>query len=153
MKITYHQVQDKLFGAALNKLATHGGFTNYKDVANIKNFLKQFEKISINAQKEWIELLKSVSQLDDKGQFVSREEVGRDGKSFKIPGTFIITPGKEEEFKAKEALFNAMEKDAWVDPVPFETVQGCGLSAVDLVQLEAFIIEPTEEKAQELKAV
>lgn len=135
MKITYMQVQNKQFAQALGKLATHGGFTDYKKLANIKTFLKQFEKVSETAQKEWIELLKKYAQLDTEGNFV-----GQDGRA----GTFIITPGKEMEFKTVSDTFNAKEADIWADTISYEEVSKVGLSAVDLLQLEGIIVEPKD---------
>lgn len=135
MKISYIQVQTKQFAQALGKLATHGGFTDYKQLANIKSFLKQFEKVSDTAQKEWIDLLKTYCDRDEKGNFIP----GSNG-----PGTFRVTAGKEADFEAAQAFFNAKEVDVWADPIPFEACTKVGLSAADLIQLDGIIVEPKD---------
>lgn len=135
MKINYLQVQSPQFTKALAKMATFGGFTDYRQLANIKTVLKQFEKLADTAQKEWIELLKQFCQLDEKGNFIPSE-----GKA----GTFTVTPGREMEFKTAADSFNAKVADIWADPIHFEDVSKVGFSPADLMQLEGIILEPRD---------
>lgn len=140
MKITYAQVQNRNFSAALSKLATFGGFTDYKELANIKAIIKQFEKIAQRAQEDWTKLLKDYCVLDDKGEL-----------KLKDGGIFDVLPGKEVELKNKKDIFDQTEKEIWAKTIPWESVQKVGLSAGDLIQLEGIVLE-SKEFLEEMKA-
>lgn len=142
MKITYEKVQNRMFGAALSKLATFGGFTNYRELANVKTILKGFEKIAEKAQEEWIYLLKQYAELEADGTIKVK------------PGTkgdYMVIPGKEEALKKASAEFQKIEGEITAHPMPFEVVANVGLSAVDLMALEGLIAEPKD--FPDLKAV
>lgn len=138
MKITYKQIKSKDFSRALGKLATYGGFTDYKELANIKAILKQFEKCVDMAQKEWIVELKKWAMLDEKGEFVPDE---------RGPGTFKIPIEKKAAFEEVEKMFDEQALTIWADTIPFETVKTVGLSAMDLLQMEGIIKEPEQMDA------
>lgn len=142
MKITYAQIKNPMFAKALGKLAVHGGFTDYKILANIKFILKQFERLVEEAQSEWVIELKKYADLDADGKFIPNEEVNpQTGVAVKIEGTFRIPKEKEEAFRAAEALFNTKYTAIHAEPLHFDAVKGVGFSANDLIQLEGIVLE------------
>lgn len=149
MKVTYHQVQNSDYTRALGKLATYGGFTDYRQLANIKSFLKQFEKIAEMAQKEWLELLKKYVELNEDGTIKIRKVTRPNGS---VQDGFYPIEAKKEEFEAATQFFNATAKEVWADPIPFETLAGVGLAPVDIMALDDLILPPKDYAVEQTKA-
>lgn len=109
---------------------------------------KKYKQKIKEGQEFYKEVLKSVAQLDDKGEFVPREMPATttpDGKELpgkKIPGSYIVLPEKEDELQQKTKEFMELEVDfGEVDKIRLDEIQHLNLMPSDLEALEPFLLE------------
>lgn len=130
--LKYSKLRDPNFQHALYKLTNYAGFPTKACIA-IAKLKKCIDSESVIAQEQFMMLLKKYAELDEKGNFVPKDNK---------PDTFVIIESKNEEWQKELKDFADYSFNIEVSKLALENVQEAKLSAQDYLALEEIFEEP-----------
>lgn len=135
MKIKNDRLRNPAFANALRKLANFGGFTDYKQIYNVKEICRQFEKVSETLQAKWDVIVE---------EFADKNEEGVIKTDPQDPNRFLVKEEKKSEWKKTVDEFKNEETTLVAETIQYESVKAANLSPIDIMQLEDIVMPPKE---------
>lgn len=138
-----------MIGGDLSKMKT-----TYKQIRNAEEAMGKILALPMDAKLSY-RLTKITKRLLAESKHIeeSRIELVEKFGVATVDGRINVPPAKNKEFQ--KAFSDFLESDVELDniqPIPFSMVVGqkIPLSAIDLVNLEGFVTEPTEEELKDV---
>ena len=121
--------QEPTFTHSLGRLVGHK-FKDPRITYKVMKISESINKVMQSSQKAFITTLKEYAELDDKGEFVPKDDK---------PGTYVIPEEKQESWKKVYSEFGETKESLNRKKLDLDDLTGFELSAMDMTNLEGIV--------------
>lgn len=146
-KLKFSTTKNSEFIKSFAKVMQYTDYKGTKLAYDIAKIGRKFDEEAKLCHELYIKLLKNYAKLDEKGEFVLREEERMNPKgekvTIKVPNTYVIIEEKHADGSWEKAStdFDNTEFEIPCAKIKLSDLEGVGLSPLDLLNLENVITE------------